>query len=111
MRHAIGGLLATLDDSIGIFAPNANSLSPFQALSYAPISRSWVSNNRTVAVRVRPAAPATRHLEHRVAGADANPYLAIAAVLAGIHKGVVEELDPGPRSRATETHNPAPGFR
>jgi glutamine synthetase len=40
--------------------------------------------------------PETRHLEHRVAGADANPYLAIAAVLAGMHKGIVDRLDPGP---------------
>lgn len=96
MRHAIGGLLATLEESMAIFAPNANSYRRFQALSYAPVSRTWGVNNRTVAVRVPTGAPATRHLEHRVAGADANPYLAIAAVLAGIHKGVVERLEPGP---------------
>ncbi len=96
MRHAIGGLLATLEDSIGIFAPNANSYRRFQAQSYAPISRTWGINNRTVAVRVPSGPPATRHLEHRVAGADANPYLAIAAVLAGIHEGVVERIEPGP---------------
>lgn len=96
MRHAIGGLLATLEESIGVFAPNANSYRRFQALSYAPVSRTWGVNNRSVAVRVPTGAPETRHLEHRVAGADANPYLAIAAVLAGIHKGVVECLDPGP---------------
>jgi len=40
-------------------------------------------------------APASRHLERRVADADANPYLAIAAVLAGMHKGIRENLDPG----------------
>jgi glutamine synthetase len=96
MRHAIGGLLSTLEESIGVFAPNANSYRRFQALSYAPVSRTWGVNNRSVAVRIPTGAPATRHLEHRVAGADANPYLAIAAVLAGIHKGVVERLEPGP---------------
>jgi glutamine synthetase len=96
MRHAIGGLLATLEESLAVFAPNANSYRRFQALSYAPISRTWGVNNRSVAVRVPTGAPATRHLEHRVAGADANPYLAIAAVLAGIHEGVVERLEPGP---------------
>ena len=96
MRHAIGGLLATLEETIGVFAPNANSYRRFQAQSYAPVSRTWGVNNRSVAVRVPTGAPATRHLEHRVAGADANPYLAIAAVLAGIHKGIVEQLDPGP---------------
>ena len=96
MRHAIGGLLATLAESIGIFAPNANSYRRFQARSYAPVSRTWGVNNRSVAVRVPTGAPETRHLEHRVAGADANPYLAVAAVLAGIHKGIVDRLDPGP---------------
>lgn len=96
MRHAIGGLLATLDESIGVFAPNANSYRRYQAVSYAPISRSWGVNNRSVAVRVPTGAPETRHLEHRVAGADANPYLAMAAVLAGMHKGILERLDPGP---------------
>jgi glutamine synthetase len=96
MRHAIGGLLATLDDSLGVFAPNANSFRRFQAQSYAPVSRSWGVNNRTVAIRVPTGAPATRHLEHRVGGADANPYLAIAAVLAGMHRGIVDKVDPGP---------------
>lgn len=96
MRHAIGGLMATLDDSIGILAPNANSYRRFQALSYAPVSRTWGVNNRTVAVRVPTGAPPTRHLEHRVAGADANPYLAVAAVLAGIHHGITQRIEPGP---------------
>jgi len=96
MRHAIGGLLATLDDCLAVFAPNANSYRRFQSQSYAPISRTWGINNRSVAVRVPIGPPETRHLEHRVAGADANPYLAIAAVLAGIHAGIVEQLDPGP---------------
>jgi glutamine synthetase len=96
LRHAIGGLLAMLEESMAVFAPNANSYRRLQAHSYAPVSRTWGVNNRTVAVRVPTGAPETRHLEHRVAGADANPYLAIAAVLAGIHKGIVDELDPGP---------------
>ncbi len=46
-------------------------------------------------MRVPTGGPETRHLEHRVAGADANPYLAIATVLAGMLKGIVEKLDPG----------------
>lgn len=93
MHHAIGGLLATLEDSLAIFAPNANSYRRFQAQSYAPTSGTWGINNRTVAVRIPTGVP---HLEHRVAGADANPYLAIAAVLAGMHEGIEKQLDPGP---------------
>ena len=95
MRQAIAGLLATIADAMAVFAPNANSYRRFQAASYAPIARTWGVNNRSVAVRVPMGAPASRHLEHRVAGADANPYLAIAAVLAGMHKGIREKLDPG----------------
>ena len=95
MRQAIAGLLATIADGMAVFAPNANSYRRFQASSYAPVARTWGVNNRSVAIRVPTGAPASRHLEHRVAGADANPYLAIAAVLAGMHKGIVEKLDPG----------------
>jgi len=96
LRQAIAGLLATIGEAMGVFAPNANSYRRFQSTSYAPIARTWGVNNRSVAVRVPTGAPETRHLEHRVAGADANPYLAIAAVLAGMHKGIAEKLDPGP---------------
>ncbi len=96
MRQSIAGLLETIGDAMAIFAPNANSYRRFQATSYAPIARSWGVNNRSVAVRVPTGGPETRHLEHRVAGADANPYLSIAAVLAGMHKGITEKLDPGP---------------
>ncbi len=96
LGQAIAGSLATIGEAMGIFAPNANSYRRFQTTSYAPIARTWGVNNRSVALRIPTGGPETRHLEHRVAGADANPYLAIAAVLAGMHKGIVEELDPGP---------------
>ncbi|WP_236207661.1 glutamine synthetase family protein [Pseudomonas tohonis] len=95
LRHAIGGMMATLDDALAIFCPNANSYRRFQANSYAPLAKSWGVNNRTVSFRV-PGGPAqSRHVEHRICGADANPYLAAAALLAGIHKGIREQIDPG----------------
>ncbi|SUD37796.1 gamma-glutamylputrescine synthetase [Ectopseudomonas mendocina] len=95
LRHAIGGMMATLDDALAIFCPNANSYRRFQANSYAPLAKSWGVNNRTVSFRV-PGGPAnSRHVEHRICGADANPYLAAAAILAGIHKGIREQIDPG----------------
>ena len=96
LRQAVAGLLATIGEGMGVFAPNANSYRRFQSASYAPIARTWGVNNRSVAVRIPTGGPETRHLEHRVAGADANPYLAIAAVLAGMHKGISDKLDPGP---------------
>ena len=96
LRHAVGGMKATLADGMAIFAPNANSYRRFRANSYAPVAPTWGVNNRTVSLRV-PAGPAKgRHIEHRVAGADANPYLALAAMLAGVHHGLSGAIDPGP---------------
>jgi glutamine synthetase len=96
LRHAVGGLKATLADGMAIFAPNANSYRRFRANSYAPVAPTWGVNNRTVSLRV-PAGPENgRHIEHRVAGADANPYLALAALLAGVHHGLTNRIDPGP---------------
>lgn len=95
LRHAAGGLLATMAESMGMFAPNANSYRRFRRNSYAPMSPCWGVNNRSVSVRVPVGAPETRHIEHRVAGADANPYLAMATTLAAVHRGITAKLDPG----------------
>jgi glutamine synthetase len=96
LRHMIGGLKATMGDGFALFAPNANSYRRFVSASYAPVSPIWGINNRSVSLRVPAGPPASRHVEHRVAGADANLYLAAATVLAGAEKGIREELDPGP---------------
>lgn len=96
LRHAIGGMKALLGDSMAVFAPNANSFRRFKANSYAPVAPTWGVNNRTVAFRVPAGPPAGRHIEHRIAGADANPYLALAALLAGVHHGLTGKIDPGP---------------
>ncbi|MGD9598967.1 MAG: glutamine synthetase family protein [Steroidobacteraceae bacterium] len=95
LRHAIGGLAATVADSFLVFAPNANSYRRYRSASYAPVAPTWGINNRTVSLRVPAGPPAARHVEHRIAGADANLYLTVAAVLAGIGKGIAERIDPG----------------
>jgi len=95
LRHALGGLMATLDEGTAIFAPNPNSYRRLQRGSYAPVMPSWGFDNRTVALRVV-GEGAARRIEHRQAGADANPYLVMAAVLAGIHHGLTGRIDPGP---------------
>jgi glutamine synthetase len=95
LRQAIGGLRATLADAMAVFAPHANSYRRFRALSYAPVAATWGVNNRTVSLRVPAGPPASRHVEHRVAGADANPYLVAAVVLAGMLHGIERRLDPG----------------
>jgi glutamine synthetase len=96
LRHAIGGLRATLGDGMAVFAPHANSYRRFRAMSYAPVAPTWGVNNRSVSLRVPAGPPATRHVEHRVAGADANPYLVAAVVLAGMLHGIERGIDPGP---------------
>jgi glutamine synthetase len=96
LHHAIGGLRATMAEAMLLFAPNANSYRRLRPLSYAPLAPTWGHNNRTVALRVPAGPDAARRIEHRVAGADASPYLALAAVLAGIHHGLERRLDPGP---------------
>ena len=95
LLNAIGGLKATMAESMLIFAPNANSYRRFRRHSYAPVAATWGINNRTVALRV-PAGPKNScHIEHRPSGADANPYLVMAAILAGMHYGITEKIDPG----------------
>ncbi len=95
LHHAIGGLLACMNESMAIFAPNANSYRRFQAETFAPVSPTWGWNNRTVAVRIPTGAAQARRLEHRVAGADANPYLLVAVLLAAIHHGISRKIGPG----------------
>ena len=96
LRQGIAGLAATMAESMAVFAPNANSYRLFRRLSYAPVAATWGVNNRSVGFRVPAGPPDSRHVEHRICGADANPYLAIATVLAGLHHGIRGRLDPGP---------------
>ena len=98
LRHAMGGLLRTMGESMLVFAPHANSWRRFADQSYAPVSASWGENNRSVALRVPAGDLAARRIEHRPSGVDANPYLVAATVLAGIRKGIAERIDPGPET-------------
>ena len=97
MRSA--GLQATMAESMLLCAPNANSYRRLRPLSYAPLAATWGHDNRTVALRVPSGPEAARRIEHRLAGADASPYLVLAAVLAGIHHGLRKRLEPGPPTR------------
>ena len=110
LHHAIGGMASTINDSMAIFAPNANSYRRFRRNTYAPVAPTWGVNNRTVSFRI-PAGPAkSRHVEHRISGADANPYLAAAAVLAGMHHGITNRIDPGPATTGNGYETKAEGL-
>jgi glutamine synthetase len=98
LLQALGGLVATMAESMLVFAPHANSWRRFVAQSYAPVAPTWGVNNRSVALRVPAGDAKNRRIEHRPSGVDANPYLVAATILAGIIKGVEEQLDPGPET-------------
>jgi len=93
--HAIGGLKQTMADTMGILAPNVNSYRRFEPNIYVPVTPSWAFENRSVALRIPKSPGHARRIEHRVAGADANPYLTLAALLCGIHHGITNRLSPG----------------
>ncbi|MAI94983.1 MAG: glutamine synthetase [Halieaceae bacterium] len=95
LRHAVGGLGKLLDESMLCFAPHANSYRRFKAGALAPSGKSWGYDHREVALRIPRSTEHNRRIEHRVAGAEANPYLVLAAVLTGIHHGLTTQLDPG----------------
>jgi glutamine synthetase len=90
--HFIGGLQAYGPDLMLIFAPFVNSYRRFVVGSQAPINLHWGDDNRTAGLRIPTSGPAARRVENRIAGADANPYLAIAASLAAGLAGMQEKL-------------------
>lgn len=106
LKHAIGGLQATMADSMLIFAPNINSWRRFAPNSYAPTAPTWGRNNRSVAIRVPAGNPNNRHLEHRTAGVDANPYLVAAVVLAGMRHGIENQIEPDEEATSYRTMHP-----
>lgn len=96
LRHAVAGLIDAMPGSMLAFAPHANSYRRFQANAHAPISAGWGLDDRSAAIRVVVADAKSTRIEHRVSGADCNPYLALAAVLAGIAAGIAAGKAPPP---------------
>ena len=88
----VAGVLATMADFTLLYAPNINSYKRFAAGSFAPTTIAWGLDNRTCAVRLVGHGPSAR-MENRVPGGDVNPYLALAAMLAGGLHGIEEELE------------------
>ncbi|MBT8086977.1 MAG: glutamine synthetase family protein, partial [Gammaproteobacteria bacterium] len=95
LQHAVGGLLKTMPEATAICAPNANSFRRLRPDMFAPVEPNWGVNHRVVAVRIPQSDANNLRFEHRAAGADANPYLVTAAVLAGVHYGLKNKVKPG----------------
>jgi glutamine synthetase len=89
--HFVAGILATAADFTLLYAPNINSYKRFADGSFAPTTIAWGLDNRTCAVRLVGHGAGAR-LENRIPGADVNPYLALAAMLAGGLHGIENEL-------------------
>ena len=94
LRHVIAGTLATLIDGMALCAPGPNSYRRFRAEAYVPMHPTWSINNRGSAIRVPASDPDNLRIEHRLAGADANPYLVTAWILAGMLHGLDAKLEP-----------------
>jgi glutamine synthetase len=95
LRQAVAGLQSTMAEAMAFFAPNINVYRRFKPDEFVPVTTDWGDNNRSVAFRIPPSDPRNRRIEHRVSGAEANPYLVTAAVLSGVHYGLSAALDPG----------------
>jgi len=95
-RHALGGMRETMADFMAIWAQSANAYRRYVPKSYVSMAAHWGFNNRTVALRIPRGNGTATRVEHRVAGADANPYLVIASILAGVSHGIANQIDPGP---------------
>ncbi|MDI6908292.1 glutamine synthetase family protein [Nocardioides sp.] len=89
--HFVAGVLATIPDFTLLYAPNINSYKRFADGSFAPTTLAWGLDNRTCAVRLVGHGPSAR-MENRIPGADVNPYLALAAMVAGGLHGIENEL-------------------
>lgn len=94
-RWFLGGWMAGARELAAFYAPTINSYKRYQPQSWAPTTVSWSRDNRTAGFRVVGSGPSLR-IECRLPGADVNPYMAYAAVLAsGLH-GIEERIEPPP---------------
>lgn len=94
LHHAVAGCLDLMPASMAIFAPHYNSYRRFAPNCHAPGAVGWGYENRTTAVRIPGGPDVARRIEHRVAGADANAYLVLAAILGAALQGIDRKADP-----------------
>ncbi|MHB8530554.1 MAG: glutamine synthetase family protein [Caulobacteraceae bacterium] len=98
LRHFIGGLQTFLPQVAPLFAPNPNSLRRMRPRHSAPVSVEWGHDNRSCGLRIPLSDTANRRVEIRLPGADANPYLAMAAALASGWLGLEGAIEPSPEA-------------
>lgn len=112
LTNAVAGTLATMHELQAVFAPHLNSLRRFAPNSFAPTAPEWGCDHRGAAVRIPETNGPGSRLEHRISGADVNPYLVIAAILAGIIHGLQNKpalppmLEKNSKNDSTQTAKP-----
>lgn len=107
MLNAIGGIRASMAESMLVLAPVLNSWRRFAGTVYSPASNTWGAEDRSVALRIPSGSARSRHFEHRVAGVDANPYLVAAITLGAALDGIEAGTPPGPEGAEGRADYPA----
>lgn len=96
LESAVAGLLKTMPESLLLFINTWNGFRRITPGSYAPTRAVWAENNRSVALRIPVSNDQNKRVEHRIAGADANPYLVMSAILQGMVEGLEANAVPPP---------------
>jgi glutamine synthetase len=94
LESAVAGLVKTMAETSLLFVNSYNGYRRMQPGSYAPTRANWGENNRSVAVRIPASSEKARRVEHRISGADANPYLSLSAILQAMLEGIEKKLQP-----------------
>ncbi len=94
MRHFLGGQQALMPELLAMVASTCNSYTRLVPGAWAPTAASWGVENRTCALRVIPGQPAAQRIEYRIAAADINPYLALAAAIGSGLWGIEQRVEP-----------------
>lgn len=108
LQNAVAGTLDTMRDMQTMFAPHMNSLRRFAPNSFAPTTPEWGYDHRGAAVRIPETHGSGARLEHRISGADVNPYLAISAILGGMLHGLQNQPALPPSLEANTETNAEP---
>ncbi len=95
MRHFVGGQRALMPETLAMVASTVNSYRRLIPGFWAPTDATWGVENRTTALRVIPGSATSTRVEYRVAAADANPYLALAAAVGAGLWGIENKIEPG----------------
>jgi glutamine synthetase len=110
MSHALAGLQVTMAETMALLCPKINSYRRFQPDFFVAMAPTWGVDNRTVALRIPNGSMSATRIEHRVAGADATPYLAMAAMLSGALHGIDNKLILGPQTTGNGAEKVAPSL-